>query len=30
VRAAVLRGVLRQDTVFFDIYPSGVIQVRYM
>jgi len=24
----VLRGVLRQDTVFFDMYPSGVIQER--
>ena len=26
VRSRVLRGVLRQDTVFFDVYPSGVIQ----
>ena len=23
-----LRGVLRQDTVFFDVYPTGVIQER--
>ena len=28
VRIEVLRGVLRQDTVFFDVYPSGVIQER--
>jgi ABC-type multidrug transport system fused ATPase/permease subunit len=28
VKTEVLRGVLRQDTVFFDIYPSGVIQER--
>jgi len=28
VKSAVLRGVLRQDTVFFDVYPSGVIQER--
>ena len=28
VRSRVLRGILRQDTVFFDVYPSGVIQVR--
>ena len=28
VRTAVLRGVMRQDTVFFDVYPSGVIQQR--
>jgi len=26
VRSRVLRGVLRQDTVFFDVYPSGVIR----
>ncbi len=25
-RSAVLRGVLRQDIVFFDTHPSGVIQ----
>ena len=28
VRSRVLRGVLRQDTFFFDVYPSGVIQER--
>lgn len=28
VKGQVLRGVLRQDTVFFDTYPSGVIQER--
>ena len=26
VRIEVLRGVLRQDTVYFDIHPTGVIQ----
>ena len=28
VRIEVLRGVLRQDTVYFDIHPTGVIQER--
>ena len=28
VKSEVLRGVLRQDTSFFDVYPSGVIQER--
>jgi len=28
VRIEVLKGILRQDTVFFDVNPSGVIQER--
>ena len=28
VKSEVLRGILRKDTVFFDVYPSGVIQER--
>merc|ERR1719359_165526 len=28
VKSEVLRGVLRQDMLFFDVYPSGVIQER--
>lgn len=28
IRIEVLKGVLRMDTVFFDIHPSGVIQER--
>jgi len=28
IKSEVLRGVLRKDTVFFDVYPCGVIQER--
>jgi len=28
VKSEVLRGILRKDTVFFDVYPCGVIQER--